>query len=138
MFKFINTYIKTAGDGMAAGVIPRSLHLAPVGATVECDEGGQVPRSDLRLPHSGGHLTGDVDAPESRHLVEVSEVVLVRGADGLEPGGSPGQAGLVVHDVLQGQRELRLVGAHPVAGVQVGLVTRVIDHNEDLTIFADL
>ena len=123
---------------MATSVIPRPLHLAPVGATVECDEGGQVTGSDLRLSHAGGNLTSDVDAPEPRHLVEVSKVVLVRGADGLEPGCSPGQAGLVVHDVLQGQRELRLVGAHPVAGVQIGLVTSVIDNNEDLTVFADL
>ena len=84
------------------------------------------------------HLTGDVDAPKTRHPVQVCKVILVRGADGLEPGGSPGQAGLVVHDVLQGQRELGLVGAHPVAGVQVGLVARVIDNNQDLTISADL
>ena len=84
------------------------------------------------------HLTGDIDAPEPRHPVQVREVILVRGADGLEPGCSPGQAGLVVHDVLQGQRELGLVGAHPVASVQVGLVARVIDNNQDLTISADL
>ena len=45
---------------------------------------------------------------------------------------------LVVHDVLQGQRELRLVGAHPVAGVQIGLITCVIDNNQDLSVFTDL
>ena len=84
------------------------------------------------------HLTGDVDGPEPRYLVEVSKVVYVRGTDGLGPGCSPGQAGLVVHDVLQGQRELRLVGAHSVGGVQVGLVTLVINNHQNLTIFADL
>ena len=45
---------------------------------------------------------------------------------------------LVVHDVLQRERELRLVGADPVAGVQVGLVARVIDNHQDLSVFADL
>lgn len=32
---------------------------------------------------SNWHLTGDVDAPEPRHPVQVGEVILVRGADGL-------------------------------------------------------
>ena len=42
----------------------------------------------------GCYLTGDVDASEPRHPVQVREVVLVLGADGLQPGGSPGEAGL--------------------------------------------
>ena len=56
MSKFINTYIKTAGNGMTASVIPRHLHLAPTCASVECDECGQITGSDLRLPDSGDYL----------------------------------------------------------------------------------
>ena len=37
---------------MTASVIPRPLHLAPMCASVECDECGQITGSDLRLPDS--------------------------------------------------------------------------------------
>ena len=52
----VPTYIKAAWYGAAAGVIPRALHLAPLGATIECDQSGQVAGPDVGLPHPGGHL----------------------------------------------------------------------------------
>ena len=41
---------------MATSVIPRPLHLAPMCASVECDNCGQITGSDLRLPDSGDYL----------------------------------------------------------------------------------
>ena len=82
---------------MAIGVVPGSLHLAPLRAPVECDEGGEVGGPDRGLGHALGHGAGDVDPAQPRHGVQVHEVVVrLCVPNTLKPGLAPGELGAVV------------------------------------------
>ena len=80
---------------MTASVIPRPLHLAPMCASVECDECGQITGSDLRLPDSAlvvmlAHVLPDAvdDLPALVPGVAVGVGVAVLVADAGELSGA--------------------------------------------------